>query len=208
MKTVLLAALALLTLGWLGWQAWGAPRQSRGLTGSSEEELRYLVREASRWVHELRARHRPDARPLGAGERAALAGYFPDEVLEDARIKLIAGMENPPFYDDFAPGVRPTLPDFSGMTAMSLHDTVIAVESRVVEGGRGWRALLFHELVHNTQHRVLGDARYYDTYVRGWAETGSYRAIPHEAQAYALTDRFRAGERFSVAEEVRREFGG
>ena len=57
------------------------------------------------------------------------------------------------------------------------------------------------------QDAHLGGA-YMKKYVLGWAENGfSYRAIPHEAQAFALADRFRRGEgAFSVAVEVARLF--
>ena len=208
MKTLALLGLAIALLVWLGPRLGSALAPSGDAAPSSEEELRYLIREGGRWVHDLRAQHRPGARPLTEEERVAFGSFFPAAVLEAARVKLLSSFDNPPFYSIFEETGRPIPIDFSRMSAMSLHDTVIAVESRVAESGPRWLGLLFHELVHNTQYLALGDERYYDSYVRGWAESGTYRGIPIERQAYELGARFGAGDSFSVEQEVRRLLGG
>jgi hypothetical protein len=80
-------------------------------------------------------------------------------------------------------------------------DTLVEEASRWVQEEREHHRPLAAQDAH------LGGA-YMKKYVLGWAENGfSYRAIPHEAQAFALADRFRRGEgAFSVAVEVARLF--
>ena len=170
-----------------------------------EAELEALIPAAEAWVVALRDRHHPHARPLTAGERRALGPFFPAAVIDEARVRRVPAIPNPEFYELFRRRGEPVPIDFSRMTALAVVDTVLVVESALAPGARGWLGLLFHELVHNTQRRVLG-ARDTELYVRGWAATGSYHAIPHEAQAYELAARYRAApERvFSVEAEVRR----
>ncbi len=51
--------------------------------------------------------------------------------------------------------------------------------------------LLFHELVHVAQYRLLGIFHFSRLYVQGFLAEGSYRAIPLECCAYNLEDRYR-----------------
>lgn len=170
----------------------------------TENDLAYLIREAERWVRALRDRHHPHARPLTPAEREALGPFFPVEVVEAARVRPVAGIPNPDFYDFFHRRGEPDPIDFSRMAALSVIDTVLVVESRADPRGPGWLPLLFHELVHNTQRFVLGD-REMEAYVLGWARGGAYREIPAEIQAYELAVRYRAdpGRVFAVEDEVR-----
>jgi len=64
---------------------------------------------------------------------------------------------------------------------------------------------LFHGLVHAAQMAFLGIERYTDLYVRGFAKSRSWIAIPLEAQAYQLDTRFAMSPAatFSVEEEVK-----
>lgn len=169
----------------------------------SESDLEYLIREAEKWVWELRDEHHPHARSLTAAEKEALGPFFPPTVIDEARVRLVAGIPNPDFYDFFHRRGEPDPIDFSRMSALSVIDTVLVVESRVDPSGPGWLALLFHELVHNAQRFVLGH-REMEAYVRGWAASGGYRAIPAEVQAYELAARYVAapGRAFSVEAEV------
>ena len=63
--------------------------------------------------------------------------------------------------------------------------------------------LLFHELVHSVQYRLLGVPRFSMLYVRGFLRTRSYEAIPLERNARELEGRFSAGRApFDVESEV------
>lgn len=174
---------------------------------ASEDELAFLIREGRLWVAGLRDEHRPQGRSLEAEERRAIEGFFADGVLEGVRIRRIPEITNPEFFSFFDETGRPPPIDFRRARAMALNDTVIVVESRAVPGTDDWLELLFHELVHVVQFAVLGEERYFEEYVRGWAAAGeSYRGIPLEKQAYSLAARFDADPdiRFPVVDEVRR----
>ncbi len=168
------------------------------------DDAEVLIAASIAWLEELEERHRSSGRPLTSAERRALGPYFEAALLDAARVAVVERLENPGFYRQFVDAGRPIPIDFSRMSGLSLVDTVLVVESRV---GPGWLPLLFHELVHVAQNRVLGLERATATYVEAFLEHGSYRAIPHEAQAYELAARFRDGGRpFSVEAEVERRF--
>ena len=174
-------------------------------------ELNRLERHATRWVLELEALQRPLARPLTGSEKAALDGYFTADLLDRARLRKVAGIDNPDFYRAFFAKRGEPLPiDFRRASGLALVDTILVVPRRVPPGSSGWLSLLFHELVHLAQVEALGREEHVADYVRGWAGSGfEYRAIPQEAQAFELAARFRArpDRVFSVAAEVARQFG-
>lgn len=174
-------------------------------------DLAQLELEATRWILALEDEQRPLARPLTGGEKAALEGFFTAELLGRARLREVAGIDNPDFYTDFFISRGAPLPiDFSRASGLALVDTVLVVPDRVPPGSPGWLPLVFHELVHLAQVEHLGREGHVADYVRGWAAHGfAYRTIPQEAQAFALAARFRSApeRRFSVAEEVERVFG-
>ncbi len=63
--------------------------------------------------------------------------------------------------------------------------------------------LLFHEMIHVLQYRILGVKRFACLYVRGFFKGGGYHAIPLEACACALEQRYlTAKEPFDVEAEV------
>ena len=63
--------------------------------------------------------------------------------------------------------------------------------------------LLFHELVHVEQYRLLGVQAFARAYVQGVVDSGFvYDRIPLEAVALEMCNRFKTGERFVVSEEL------
>jgi hypothetical protein len=50
------------------------------------------------------------------------------------------------------------------------------------------RRILFHELVHAVQYRVLGLRQFARLYVTGFLNGGGYEGIPLERQAYELEE--------------------
>ena len=64
--------------------------------------------------------------------------------------------------------------------------------------------VLFHELVHVVQFRLLGVREFSRQYVEGFLKSGSYEGIPLEVCAYELEARFEMSARpFAVEDEVR-----
>ena len=95
-------------------------------------ELARLERLATRWVLELEERERPLARPLSGAEKSALAGHFTSELLDRARLREVAGIANPGFYEEFFASRGMALPiDFRQASGLALVDTVLIVAHRV-----------------------------------------------------------------------------
>jgi len=138
----------------------------------------------------------PGSQPISAEVRTQLQEFFPDAILEDARI-VQAAMPEPRFYSLVRLlGINGLL-EMSSIGAITLID-VIAYPERLD------RSTLFHELVHVAQYRVLGLRRFADLYVRGFLNGGGYDGIPLEQQAYELEERSRRSpkEVFSVEQDV------
>lgn len=171
--------------------------------------LEVLVREAEEWVRAERQAHRPEAQRLTETQRSLFLPYFSQQLLERVRVRKVARLENPGFFDRFVEAGEPLPMDFRQASGLALGDTLLLVRSRAPEGSLDWMPLLFHELVHAAQDSYLGSESYMESYVRGWAANGfAYRSIPHEAQAYELAERFRRERRpFSVEAEIERRFG-
>jgi hypothetical protein len=153
------------------------------------------------YITTQRQRFFPQAAPLAAAQKAAVASFFPPQALDAARILVLHGfrVENPQFYPMLAAMGFSNPPDLSQMAAMTFRDVVVS-HVPLTDG------LLFHELVHVEQFRQLGIRRLSEVYVRGFLSGCGYDGIPLEANAYALGSRFEGnpGQRFSVADEVAR----
>jgi hypothetical protein len=155
----------------------------------------------AQYIAAQQERFSPQAAPLAAAQRAAMAGCFLPRVLDAARVLVLDGIrvENPPFYPMLAGMGFSNLPDFSQMAAITFCDVVVS-HVPFTDG------LLFHELVHVEQYHQLGIPRFSELYVRGFLSGGGYDGIPLEVDAYALGRQFEGNprQRFSVAEEVAR----
>ena len=105
-------------------------------------------------------------------------------------------LEKPVFYRDLRVLEMGELPNFSLMRAVTFDDLVISGCPLASE-------VLFHELVHVTQYRLLGIDRFASLYVRGFLAGGSYDQIPLEVCAYSLGERYpHEGQPFDVESEV------
>ena len=103
---------------------------------------------------------------------------------------------NPPFYADLEKLGFTGLPDFSTMPAITFDDVVVFHEPLTPQ-------LIFHELVHVVQYRLLGVDEFARLYVRGYLH-GGYGGTPLEVCAYDLDGRFIMGSvGFNVEAEVR-----
>lgn len=173
-----------------------------------EKFQRFLIDKGSRWVEEEKARQRRDASPLSQEVLQAFRGFFDDEILKDARIKVVTGLENPAFYSEFKELDLSKILDFRTMMALTFDNTIVISQKSYLEGPPSW-PMLFHELVHVVQYQVLGIRRFMENYVRGWVGSGmNYFFIPIETQAYELQARYvtDTSEIFSVRREVEGKF--
>jgi hypothetical protein len=154
----------------------------------------------SQYIFTQRKKYAPRAIPLSAQQKAAMAGFFSRQLLENTRVLVLRGerVANPDFYSMLKGLGFKNLPDQASMAAITFSDVVISHEQFS-------NGLLFHELVHVEQYRQLGIPRFSDLYVRGFLSRGSHEAIPLEVIAYMLEGRFEQNpaRQFSVADEVR-----
>jgi len=167
----------------------------------SPQQMAQVSDFVAQYIAAQRERFSPQAAPLSAAQRTAMAGFFLPRVLDAARVLVLDGIrvENPPFYPMLAGMGFSNLPDFSHMAAITFFDVVVS-HVPFTDG------LLFHELVHVEQYHQLGIARFSELYVRGFLSGGGYNGIPLEVNAYALGRHFEANprRRFSVTDEVAR----
>ncbi len=153
----------------------------------------------ARYIRSQRDRFLPLAAPLNAAQMEAMAGFFPPQALEAARVAVSEGecVEVPPFYRWLARVGFSNLLDVSNVAAITFCDVIVS-------RGHATDHVLFHELVHVEQYRQLGVQEFAKRYVRGFLLCGGYEGIPLEVNAYALDHRFsrRPSQRFSVDEDV------
>jgi hypothetical protein len=128
-----------------------------------------------------------------------MAGFFSPRLLDDARLLVLSGerVGNPDFYPMLINWGFDNLPDQSAMGSITFSDTVVT-------HGPLKDRILFHELVHVEQYRLLGIPRFSELYVRGFLVGGSYEKIPLERNAYLLDERYEKDPtlHFSVDDEV------
>ena len=160
------------------------------------QQITTFSQAVAEYIYAQRTLYYPRAATLAFGE--VWSRFFPAADLERIRV-LQPGLErvpNPPFYDDLGKLGFTGLPDFSTMAAITFDDVVVFHEPLTPQ-------LIFHELVHVVQYRLLGIAEFARLYVRGYLH-GGYDGTPLELCAYQLDGRFIMGSvGFDVEAEVR-----
>ena len=159
--------------------------------------LAYFV---ARYIEFERAHWRGRGTPLSHALRDELGGYFATADLERTRIveNVHLPIPNPPGYAALRRWTGLALPDPAEVAAITFDDVILA--RRPV-----WDSLLFHEMVHVTQFRLMGVQQFSESYVRGFLDTLSYEAIPLEACAFELEALYaQNGGGLDVEAEVRR----
>ncbi len=115
---------------------------------------------------------------------------------QTAKSAAVDRVSNPPFYAELENLGFTGLPDFATMPAITFDDVVVFHEPLTPQ-------LIFHELVHVVQYRLLGVDEFARLYVRGYLH-GGYEGTPLEICAYELDGRFIMGSvGFDVEGEVR-----
>ena len=127
--------------------------------------------------------------------RAVQAGA--SDPMAVAKGTAIGRVPNPPFYAELEKLGFTGLPNFATMPAITFDDVVVFHEPLTPQ-------LIFHELVHVVQYRLLGVGEFARLYVRGYLR-GGYAGTPLEVCAYELDGRFIMGSvGFDVEAEVQR----
>ncbi len=151
------------------------------------------------YIADSRKKYHRSAVPLSDEQKAAMAPFFPAEILDKARLRQLNGkrVEDPGFYGMARMLGFSNLPFYSEMPAVTFVDTIV-LQEEVTD------ALLFHELVHVAQYEELGIKEFSSLYVHGFMKGGSYEEIPLEKNATQLEKRFKKAEPFSVADAVKK----
>jgi hypothetical protein len=143
-----------------------------------------LSRPITRYIRTQRDRLANRAMALPPDMKREFIPYFDAELLEQTRLVSSGPWDLPAAPFEIALrrlGVY--IPSIALVSAITL-DNLIAVRDEPSP------RLLFHELVHVAQFRLLGISTFAKLYVTGFLAEGSYEAIPLERCASALEERF------------------
>jgi hypothetical protein len=157
----------------------------------------------ARYIAAQRDRLALTAMPLSEVSKLRLRQHFSDADLERVRIVQADPLPipDPPLYP-LLRWLRLDLPEPSLLEAITLDYLIAAREEMGLP-------LLFHELVHVVQFRVLGVKAFSRLYVRGFFAAGGYHAIPLERCALEMEQRYlTTKEPFDVELEVRKWIRG
>ncbi len=162
----------------------------------STQQVAAFSQEVAGYIRAQRASYVGRAAPLSFSD--IWLRFFPAADLERVRV-LQPGQErvpNPPFYGELEKLGFTGLPDFTTMAAITFDDVVVFHDPMTPQ-------LIFHEMVHIVQYRLLGIDEFARLYVRGYLR-GGYAGTPLEVCAYDLDGRFIMGSvGFNVEAEVR-----
>ena len=174
----------------------------------SDQQSAALSAAVAEYIHAQREHYLGRSAPLSFSElwhrffaetdlqriRAVQAGA--SDPLAVANAAATGRVPNPPFYADLESLGFTGLPNFAHMPAITFDDVVVFHEPLTPQ-------LIFHELVHVVQYRLLGVQEFARLYVRGYLR-GGYAGTPLEICAYELDGRFIMGSvGFDVEAEVR-----
>ncbi len=165
----------------------------------SLEESRMVESAVAEYILIQRERYGADSKVLPGKILSRMKPYFRAADLERVRVRHAhpERVPNPDFYRLLRASGLEGLPDFPGVAAITFDHVIVFQEPLSAE-------LVFHELVHTVQFRLLGIEAFAKSYVQGFLFEGRYDSIPLEVCAFALEDRFRAGScRLDVETEVR-----
>jgi hypothetical protein len=161
------------------------------------EQVAHFSRLTRDYIQSQREALAPSGQPIAAAHEQPLIPFFSIGLLRNVRVAQRVRVPNPPFYAELVKIGFTNLPSFTNMDAITFVD-VLAFQVEVTT------STLFHELVHVVQYEQLGLVAFAERYVRGFLQSGSYRGIPLEVNAYQLQVRFASNPArpFSVQAEV------
>lgn len=185
-------------------KAKGEPQQAQPVL--SPQQIASFTHAVAEYIRAQRANYYSRAVPLTFTE--TWSRFFTDLDLQRIRAvqatslaclaakHAVERVPNPPLYADLEKLGFSGLPNFSTMPAITFDDVVVFHDPLSPQ-------LIFHELVHVVQYRLLGVDEFARLYVRGYLR-GGYAGTPLEICAYELDGRFLMG---SVGFDVEAEVG-
>lgn len=176
--------------------AFGSKREKEPRPDLSAEQIASLTRSVAEYIRAQRSHYYGRAVSLEFSELWSRF-FLP---IDMQRIRVVQPSQervpNPPFYGDLEKLGFRGLPNFTTMPAITFDDLVVFHEPLTPQ-------LIFHEMVHVVQYRLLGIDDFARLYVRGYLQ-GGYEGTPLEVCAYELDGRFIMGSvGFDVEAEVR-----
>ena len=147
--------------------------------------LRSALPTLRKWIDDLLEAHKDQAAPIINLGFQRLQQAFPSELLENAKVVVVAG--KPPF----PPFSRIGLPELSEMESV-LIDGITYKDTFFVNQAHRSESCIFHELVHVVQWRRLGVDNFLMAYGIGLMHFG-YRDSPLEQMAFLLQGAFDHG---------------
>ncbi|MGA2298316.1 MAG: hypothetical protein ABSG15_12280, partial [FCB group bacterium] len=155
-----------------------------------EEITELLRKDIKKWVLEEQKIHEVDAVPISAQDKLLLNSYFEPSILNSVKIKIVSSIPAP----DFSPKTKKILKqngfNFDKIAGLALVDCIVMPMEQKVKGLK-WTSLLFHELVHCTQYKLLGISKYIELWVNGLVNNDfKYEKNPFEIVASNLHRRF------------------
>ncbi|MGO9305267.1 MAG: hypothetical protein ACLPPV_21950 [Candidatus Korobacteraceae bacterium] len=162
----------------------------------SQKQIAAFTQAVAKYIRDQRTHYSEQAVPLTFSD--LWSRFFAPVDLQRIRI-VQPGQErvpNPPFYADLEKLGFTGLPNFTTMAAITFDDVVVFHDPLTPQ-------LIFHEMVHVVQYRLLGIDEFARLYVRGYLQ-GGYGGTPLEVCAYQLDGRFIMGSvGFDVEAEVK-----
>lgn len=173
-------------------------QQSANLQATSQAT--WLGNFVAEFIGNQRDRFIGNCRPLRPHHIERMSPYFAIEDLERVRFRNIypERIPNPQFYSGLQSVGFEDLPDFGERRAVTFDQVIVTHEPFTP-------ALLFHELVHTVQYRLLGVDGFARAYVQALLAGERCGQTALEQCAHALEERFVHGsDRIDVEGEVRR----
>jgi len=173
-----------------------------------EEHIKQIAKYTALWIQQQHDKYLPNCVSLPNNVRAYLTPYFEPEILLEAKFVFVDIIKNPSFYNLLA-----NLPisfnpiDFRLMDGITFNNVILLNRSK--QNSPFLKSLIFHELVHFVQYKLLGITLFANQYISGFFENGlNYPRIPLELIAYRLQNQFETSKSpFSVSAEVRNFLG-
>jgi hypothetical protein len=165
-----------------------------------EERVAEAISKVTAYYRQERELYFKGSALLSESWKTAVQAYFSNALLERMRTVVLEGarIPPPPFYAEAAAISGGNFPDFVHLASVTYVDIVVFHDEIALR-------TLFHGLVHAAQVAHFGLDRYVELYVRAFARTRSWIAIPLEVQAYQLDSRFAMAPAatFSVEGEIK-----
>jgi hypothetical protein len=141
-----------------------------------------VLPEVRKWIEDLLEKHATNSVSVKSLRFSRLPQYFPDDILEQAKVVTVPDIPFPPLG-------KLGLPELSFMEQMALSGITYLNTIFIHHHDRTDESLHFHELVHVIQWNQLGVDNFLLAYGVGIVQFG-YEQSPLEQMAFKLQQKF------------------